>query len=230
VQKTSIEWCEMTWNPITGCLRGCRYCYARRQAQRFHGGDFKPAFHPDRLDQPLHRKKPTRIFCGSVTDMFGPWVSYEWIDRILEIIAATPQHTYYVCTKYPENILEKLYQCSMRHSIRTLGQSDSLRNLWIGTTITDVASAALALRTMPDVALCWHTFASIEPLLEQICNHPVSWAQWVIIGAMTGPGSVNHQPDPKWVTNLIEDADDNDQPVFVKNSLSHVSTRQEWPK
>ena len=35
--KTKIEWCDMTWNPVTGCLHGCEYCYARSIARRFGG-------------------------------------------------------------------------------------------------------------------------------------------------------------------------------------------------
>lgn len=40
MKKTKIEWCDSTWNPVTGCLHGCEYCYARRIAERFepHGG------------------------------------------------------------------------------------------------------------------------------------------------------------------------------------------------
>ena len=34
-QKTKIDWCDSTWNPVTGCLHGCEYCYARRIAERF---------------------------------------------------------------------------------------------------------------------------------------------------------------------------------------------------
>lgn len=37
MNKTLIEWCDFTFNPITGCRHGCPYCYARRQAQRFCG-------------------------------------------------------------------------------------------------------------------------------------------------------------------------------------------------
>ena len=33
--KTNIDWCDATWNPVTGCLHGCEYCYARRIAERF---------------------------------------------------------------------------------------------------------------------------------------------------------------------------------------------------
>jgi len=35
MNKTKIDWCDRSWNPVTGCLHGCSYCYARRIAQRF---------------------------------------------------------------------------------------------------------------------------------------------------------------------------------------------------
>lgn len=37
MNNTKIEWCNSTWNPVTGCLHGCEYCYARKQANRFGG-------------------------------------------------------------------------------------------------------------------------------------------------------------------------------------------------
>lgn len=37
MKKTKIDWCDSTWNPVTGCLHGCEYCYARRIAERFGG-------------------------------------------------------------------------------------------------------------------------------------------------------------------------------------------------
>ena len=35
MDKTKIDWCDSTWNPVTGCLHGCEYCYARGIAKRF---------------------------------------------------------------------------------------------------------------------------------------------------------------------------------------------------
>lgn len=37
MKKTKIEWCDSTWNPVTGCFHGCEYCYARGIAKRFGG-------------------------------------------------------------------------------------------------------------------------------------------------------------------------------------------------
>ena len=39
MRNTSIEWADMTWNPLTGCCHGCKYCYARRIANRFASKD-----------------------------------------------------------------------------------------------------------------------------------------------------------------------------------------------
>lgn len=48
MNETKIEWCTHTWNPVTGCLHGCEYCYARRQAERWmpHATE-RPMLDPD---------------------------------------------------------------------------------------------------------------------------------------------------------------------------------------
>ena len=42
-KKTKIDWCDSSWNPVTGCLHGCEYCYARSIAKRF-GSHQMPIF------------------------------------------------------------------------------------------------------------------------------------------------------------------------------------------
>lgn len=44
--NTKIDWCDTSWNPVTGCLHGCEYCYARRIANRF-GGSIRLDLPPD---------------------------------------------------------------------------------------------------------------------------------------------------------------------------------------
>lgn len=41
MNNTKIDWADMTWNPVTGCLHGCQYCYARQIANRF-GLEYAP--------------------------------------------------------------------------------------------------------------------------------------------------------------------------------------------
>lgn len=37
MNKSKIDWCDFSWNPVTGCRTGCEYCYAAKQAKRFSG-------------------------------------------------------------------------------------------------------------------------------------------------------------------------------------------------
>lgn len=44
--KTKIDWCDSTWNPVTGCEHRCPYCYAKGIAERF-GTNWLPDENPD---------------------------------------------------------------------------------------------------------------------------------------------------------------------------------------
>jgi protein gp37 len=125
--KTSIEWTDATWNPITGCSRvseGCRNCYAEIMAARFskpgqwgeglaeivtrpdgvkdHRWTGKLRLNDRALDQPLRWRKPRRIFVNSTSDLFHESVPDEWIDCVFAVMALAPQHTFQVLTKRPE--------------------------------------------------------------------------------------------------------------------------------
>lgn len=129
--KTKIDWVDATWNPVTGCLHGCEYCYARRIAERFgsnqmpiftdypvldepvrsvgiNGGkiqpypfDFTPTFHRYKLDEPQRWRKPRTIFVCSMADLFGDWAPDEWIREVVEACYSAPQHRYLFLTKNP---------------------------------------------------------------------------------------------------------------------------------
>ncbi len=115
---TKIQWTNATWNPTTGCDRvspGCDNCYALTLAKRLKGmgsakyqtdGDprtsgpgFGVATHDDALDAPLHWRKPRRVFVNSMSDLFHPRITDEFIGRVWDTMGATPQHTYQVLTK-----------------------------------------------------------------------------------------------------------------------------------
>lgn len=122
---TSIEWTDVSWNPVRGCARvsaGCENCYAEGVARRFAGpgmpyeglvrlakdGKAKAQwsgevrFVADKLAEPLSWRKPKRVFVNSMSDLFHDGVSFEQIAAIFGVMAACPQHAFQVLTKRPE--------------------------------------------------------------------------------------------------------------------------------
>lgn len=119
--KTSIEWTDATWNPVTGCAKvsqGCKHCYAEREWPRmtklvpaYAGREFTDVrTHADRLDQPLRWKKPRMIFVNSMSDLFHPDVPFDFIDRVFAVMALAPQHVFQVLTKRPERMQKWLHR------------------------------------------------------------------------------------------------------------------------
>ncbi len=126
--ESAIEWLwpsgytGMAWNPITGCTKvspGCANCYAETLSIRFkdvHGygghylggreGQAPILFHEDRLRQPFHWKKPRCVFVNSVSDLFHEDVPFEWVEKIMAVIALNPDHLFLALTKRPERMLE----------------------------------------------------------------------------------------------------------------------------
>ena len=254
LHDSKIEWCTHTWNPVTGCLHGCPYCYARRQIDRFRPhpcerpetesvirkcGDkcfevdapvrlvdergnyirstpwpkgFAPTMYRYTLDYPAKRLIPSRIFVSSMGDLFGDWVPDDWITDAFDACKRAPQHTYLFLTKNQKRYIQ-LYNA---------GKLPEDKNFWYGTTITD-----------PDTRFFWahtvNTFLSIEPMLEPFPSVEENGnlfmdvpTKWVVLGAMTGPGSKFHQPKREWIENVVKACSDADVPVFMKDSLKPI--------
>jgi protein gp37 len=129
--KTGIEWTDATWNPIRGCSRvseGCRNCYAETVANRFcaPGSAYEGVVRIDatgkglglwngqikfverRLLDPMHWKRPRKIFVNSMSDLFHENVTLEMLDRIFAVMALCRQHTFQILTKRPERMLNYL--------------------------------------------------------------------------------------------------------------------------
>lgn len=191
-----IEWTDYTWNPVTGCKHGCDYCYARRIAHRFFG-DFEPRFYPERLDEPLKKQKPSKIFVVDMGDLFGAWVPDEWINEVLLRAALAHGHTFQYLTKNPERMLDFEFP----------------ENSWAGTTITrqeDLRRADIIKQVQAPVH-----WLSIEPLLGQI-DYDFSGIDWIVVGAQTGPGATLCEAE--WVEAIRESG----IPTFTKHSLEGV--------
>ncbi len=241
MNKSKIEWCDYTWNPVTGCLHECEYCYARRQANRFgshwkststieyldepykengvikpYQFDFKPTFHAYRLNEPVKKTKPSKIFVSSMGDLFGEWVPDEWIQEVFKACEAAPQHKYLFLTKNFKNASNFRYH----------------DNWWIGKTITNDENARLCEGDPWNIDEIHRAnqFLSIEPLQGDITRleYYLYSFKWVIVGAQTGPGAV--KPNPEWVQKIIDQCRDAGVPVFLKNNLKWPEKIQEWPE
>lgn len=123
--KSSIEWTEATWNPTTGCDRitaGCDNCYALTLSKRLKamgnakyqndgdprtsGPGFAVTVHEDTLDIPRRWREPRVVFVNSMSDLFHARVPSDFVRRVFDVMAETPQHTYQVLTKRPLRLLQ----------------------------------------------------------------------------------------------------------------------------
>jgi len=173
---TKIEWAEKSWNPITGCTKvseGCKNCYAERMAKRLKGrygypedDPFRVTFHPDRLDQPLHWKKPSTIFVCSMSDLFHEDVRPQDIDRIFDIMFEAKQHKFLVLTKRPQNIQEKLYGITEEWPCRELGGGDYLPNVFLGVTVEN-QDAVWRIDELFKIPAAGY-WVSVEPMLGPV--------------------------------------------------------------
>lgn len=107
----NVEWALWTWNPVTGCLHECPYCYARDIANRFYPQGFAPAFVPGRLHAPRTKKVPAaaatnlgekNVFTCSMADLFGKWVPQAWIDAVFAETARATDWNFLYLTKFPQ--------------------------------------------------------------------------------------------------------------------------------
>ncbi|MDE5577719.1 MAG: phage Gp37/Gp68 family protein [Oscillospiraceae bacterium] len=259
MNKTKIEWCNFTWNPVTGCLHTCEYCYARRIANRFDakaidgnplpGGlhiledklkstpfpfGFEPALHRYRLDEPQKQTKPCTIFVCSMADLFGEWVPDEWIEAVFAACKKAPQHRYLFLTKNPQRYIELERRFMLPHS----------NNMWYGTTATNNEQFSKAVNSFGKLSSKTKTFLSVEPILENINAVGVRTPKkgfcalafifgWVIIGAETGNSKNKVIPEKAWIDSICNAADETEIPVFMKDSLIPIvgeeNMRREFP-
>lgn len=213
MNKTKIAWTERTWNPITGCTRiseGCRHCYAETMAKRLQGmgqkryaNGFKLTLHPEALNEPKKIKEPSMFFVCSMGDLFHKDVSFTFIDQVMDVIEATPQHTYQLLTKRP-NIMREyfdLYRCS------------TPANVWLGTTLEHPdygwRKCELSLMECDNIK-----FLSCEPLLGDLGAINLKGIDWVIVGGESG---VQARPMQKeWVLNIQRQCKEQNVPFFFK--------------
>ena len=179
MSKTNIEWTGHTWNPLSGCTKvsdGCKNCYAEKMANRLQAmgakgyeNGFAVTLHPDKLDEPLRRKKPTIYFVCSMGDLFHEDVPFEFIRRVWIIMIEARQHTFQVLTKRPERMFEFLSTHAPVRAMtgETYGKDFLPKNIWLGVTAENQEQADKRIPILIDTPAAVR-FVSIEPMLGEI--------------------------------------------------------------
>jgi protein gp37 len=217
-----VSWARWTWNPVTGCLHGCPYCYARDIAMQpsmaaTYPIGFAPLFHHQRLGAPKNTPVPQaaqsdarwrRVFVCSMADLYGKWVPDEWIERVHASCIANPQWEYLLLTKFPRRYVGMKLPTTA----------------WLGTSVDEqkrVRLAEEAFRNIGGVRVKW---LSLEPLLAPLEFSDLSMFDWIVIGSQTAtkqPDGVvpAFAPPFEWVARIVAQAREAGCRVYLKPNL-----------
>lgn len=210
-QTSRIEWTEATWNPAVGCTKisaGCKHCYAEAMAVRLRAmgtpgyeNGFKLTILPERLSEPLRRKKPTVYFVNSMSDLFHQRIPDAYIDQVFDVIARSPQHTFQVLTKRAERMASYFRSRAVP------------RNAWLGVTVEDRKSGVPRIDKLREIDATIR-FLSVEPLIEDIGEVNLKNIHWVIVGGESGPKA--RPMKLEWVDSIRQQCEEFDVAFFFK--------------
>ena len=163
--------------------------------------DFRLALHPERVPQPLARRKPTTYFVNSMSDLFHRDIPDLFLDEVFAVIDKTPQHTYQILTKRADRLPEYF------------GSRRCPPNVWLGVSVEDRGHGVPRIQHLRRVDVRIR-FLSIEPLLEDLGAIDLSDIHWVIVGGESG-----HKARPMnetWVETIKRQADKAGVAFFFK--------------
>ncbi|MCP5047390.1 MAG: phage Gp37/Gp68 family protein [bacterium] len=208
--KSSIEWTEATWNPVTGCTKisaGCKHCYAERMSKRLQAmgavrykNAFELTLHPHVLKEPYSWRKSRTVFVNSMSDLFHKDIPLEFIQEIFKVMNDNPRHTFQVLTKRAH--LLQQYN-------KELTWSD---NIWMGVTVENSKNLdRIDLLRETDAVV---KFLSIEPLIGPIDRINLNQIDWVVVGGESGPGA--RPMKEEWVSSIKDQCLKENVPFFFK--------------
>ena len=255
MNRTKIEWTDMTWNPLTGCFHGCAYCYARRIAERFASKDPHAMREAYSEDGTLILEKPY-VYDGKFEPYPYGFLPTFHMHRLHDLEDFREPKKVFVCSMadlfgewVPDWVVEQVLEACRRspqHKYLFLTKNPARYNglidngvikpeddnFWLGSTLTGSKNDFF-----------WstenHTFWSCEPLLEPWPSSPwppisVEFPEWVILGAETGNRRNRVVPEKKWVDDIVEKCSKVGIPVFMKDSLIPIvgedGMRREFPE
>lgn len=219
--KSLIEWTESTWNPVTGCDRvspGCANCYALRIAERFRGtpafpSGFDVVLRWDRLDVPLHWRRPRKVFVNSMSDLFHDDVPLDFIQAVFDTMRRAHWHEFQVLTKRSERLRDVAHEL------------DWPDNVWMGVSVENQrwTTRIEDLRSVPAKV----RFLSVEPLLGPV-ELDLDGIHWVIVGGESGAGARPMRLD--WALSVRDQCIAAGVPFFFKQWGSHDETGRRMSK
>lgn len=256
MDKTRIEWADASWNPVTGCLRGCEYCYAQRIARRFgghtdvlysyeHKDEYGKLLHE--LDKPLIREKQKAPypFCFEPTlHRYRLDIPKRW-ERSRTIFVCSMAdlfgdwvplqwifQVFQACMDAPWHRYLFLTKNTDRYAeLDYIGKLPYLEYFWYGTSVTSDRSKIPYPGMFGSLI---NTFWSIEPLLGPVTMSKAKGIPgWVIIGAETGNRKYKVVPKKEWIDDILKFCGAHEIPVFMKDSLIPIvgedNMRRDFP-
>ena len=206
-----IEWTERTWNPVVGCTKvspGCKHCYAETMARRLQAmgmkgyeRGFRLTLMPERLDEPLRRRKPTVYFVNSMSDLFHEEVPFGYVDEVFDVMNRAHHHTFQVLTK-------RARRMAAYYEGKTISP-----NVWIGVSVENKTHGKPRIDVLRDIDATVR-FLSIEPLLEDVGALDLTGIHWVIVGGESGRGARPIHAD--WVEAIKRQCDRANVAFFFK--------------
>jgi len=261
--ESTIEWTDKTWNPVRGCVKvspGCKHCYAETFAERWRGVEghpyeqgFDPKLVPEKLSEPVRWRTPRRVFVNSMSDLFGEFVPFDFIDRVFGVMSACeclgrgddafPGHTFQVLTKRPARMREYLSTDRRRAWARAgvcYGGGDNPDPLFdqiafregppphihLGVSVEDRKYGVPRIDVLREVPAALR-FLSVEPLLEDLGEINLTGIGWVIVGAESGRGARPMREE--WVRSLRDQCAAARVPFFYKQRLDERGRKVSLP-
>lgn len=210
VAHSSIEWTDMTWNPVTGCTKissGCKNCYAERMAKRLkamgqpnYRNGFQVTLHPHALEKPLELKRPQVIFVNSMSDLFHEAIPESFIQQVFEVMRRASWHHFQVLTKRAARLAEMAPRI------------DWPANVWMGVSVEDNDNIQ-RIDHLRGIGASLK-FLSLEPLIGPLPGLRLDGIDWVIVGGESGPGS--RPIKEQWVLEIRDRCLDAGLPFFFK--------------
>lgn len=208
--KSSIEWTEATWNPVTGCTKispGCDHCYAERLALRLQAmgqfnytNGFRPTVQEHMLELPLRWKTQQVIFVNSMSDLFHRDVPTAYIHKVFDVMNRADWHRFQVLTKRSLRLVRLSPALSWRHHI------------WMGVSVEN-SDYTFRIDHLTETGA--HVkFLSLEPLLGPLPNLNLRGIDWVIVGGESGPHARPMRRE--WVLDIRDQCQAAGVPFFFK--------------